>query len=323
MLRNCRLLINETEGQIDNFSFRIEYCLFHFMRAYNEHSYVKLFIFLLYLLVRCLPHPYDYDSRCEEHLHNKAITDIPAPLFHSFSSTVPYVADAVAYWDHGFTLFVVLNMLVYPPSCLHYSSGEYTVLFKDRSYYGTKMAGGPCLVMKYSLPISGALVGDSIEFTIQNSAMNHTIPKCSAVVLSSKKKGGIASCSYLSGFNSLVEVIHFISYTLSIGVDEVILYEATPIPYKDTLKLLFGKRAHFFSFMWPQRSNFPYPQRGSQRAQMNSCYYRNKYYYEYMIFIDVDEYLFFAGNSTLKSVLDDALHADKDYGIQVSSIAAS
>ena len=96
----------------------------------------------------------------------------------------------------------------------------------------------------------------------------------------------------------MYEVIHFIAYTLLIGVDVVILYEATPVPYESALKQIFGKRVHLYSFTWPQRSNYSFPQRGSQLAQMNSCYYRNKHYFDYMIFIDVDEYLYFDNNST-------------------------
>ena len=286
-----------------------------------HNGFVTCILFVLCLLVRDLPLFNGSDNPYKYLLKKRGITNIPAPLLHTFSSKVPYVADAIAYMENEFFLYVVLNVQVNVPPYEYYSNGQYSVIYNGNTYNGSRMATETCIVMKYSLPISTIMVGDTIEFTVENSVMNHTIHNCSAVVLSSKKKGGIASCSYLSNFNSMYEVIHFIAYTLLIGVDVVILYEATPVPYESALKQIFGKRVHLYSFTWPQRSNYSFPQRGSQLAQMNSCYYRNKHYFDYMIFIDVDEYLYFDNsNYTLRSIIQHFFSGYSEYGIQVSSV---
>ena len=77
------------------------------------------------------------------------------------------------------------------------------------------------------------------------------------------------------------------------GVDGVMLYYAEDIP-----EIMSGLQTEvnsgfvrFFNFSWPLNRYHGLIQRSVQSAYINSCFYRNRHEFDYIIVLDVDEYL--------------------------------
>lgn len=175
-----------------------------------------------------------------------------------------------------------------------------------------------CAIIKYGASLAAEFSSARIPVMLRNNATNLFISNSTVGVLLKMRKRGIATCAYLSSYNSFYEAALFVQHTLACGVDKVILYEGTPVDYLPVLKQLYGNRLLLYRFTWPQ-FNRPYPQRLSQISMMNSCYYRHKEQFNYTIMIDIDEMIFNPSGTPLQGLLD-SLFSNVTYGIQASSI---
>lgn len=247
-------------------------------------------------------------------LFNYSNANITNGLFHTYNLSTPFVADALVYDDMGWKLLVII-------SATHMRQKQSTFLGRFRLLYDGKYYEGAgklhelnLLIMKYSLPYLNHHKG-KVVFTIVNKKSKLYYPNCTAHVLLHHKKQGIATCSLVTSFENFYDVSNFISFNLFAGVNTVILYVSEQFNYIPVLHFLFGKRLKVVYF-WPVR-NITLGQNDVQIAEINSCYYRNRDQYKYLIMLDIDELLFNHTNMTLIDLIDSLLTSPKYRAIHV------
>ena len=246
--------------------------------------------------------------------------DITKTFIQTYSPTKPYIADAFAEIDsNSITITVIISSLQLPENVSDLSIGVYELNYNGRWMKGKRMIIGKknCAIVKYGTSFVAEFSSARIPVMLRNNATNLFISNCTVGVLPKRRKSGIATCAYLSSYNSFYEAALFIQHTLGCGVDKVILYEGTPVDFLPALKELYGNRLLLYRFTWPQ-FNRPYPQRLSQISMMNSCYYRHKDQFNYTIMIDIDEMILNPNSLPLIDVLG-SLFSNVTYGIQASS----
>ena len=247
--------------------------------------------------------------------------DITKTFIQTYSPTKPYIADAFAEIDSNtITITVIISSLQLPENVSDLSLGVYELHYNGRWLKGKRMIIGKknCAIVKYGTSFEAEFSSARIPVMLRNNATDLFISNCTVGVLQKRRKRGIATCAYLSSYNSFYEAALFVQHSLTCGVDKVILYEGTPVDYLPVLKQLYGNRLLLYRFTWPQ-FNRPYPQRLSQILMMNSCYYRHKEQFNYTIMIDIDEMIFNPSGTPLQGLLD-SLFSNVTYGIQASSI---
>ena len=248
------------------------------------------------------------------------VIDITKTFIQTYSPTKPYIADAFAEIDSNtITITVIISSLQLPENRSDLSLGVYELNYNGRWLRGKRMiiAKKNCAIVKYGASFAAEFSSARIPVMLRNNATDLFISNCTVGVLPKRRKSGIATCAYLSSYNSFYEAALFVQHTLACGVDKVILYEGTPVDYLPVLKQLYGNRLLLYRFTWPQY-NRPYPQRLSQISMMNSCYYRHKEQFNYTIMIDIDEMIFNPSGTPLQGLLD-SLFSNVTYGIQASS----
>lgn len=248
------------------------------------------------------------------------VIDITKTFIQTYSPTKPYIADAFAEIDSNtITITVIISSLQLPENRSDLSLGVYELNYNGRWLRGKRMiiAKKNCAIVKYGASFAAEFSSARIPVMLRNNATDLFISNCTVGVLPKRRKSGIATCAYLSSYNSFYEAALFVQHTLACGVDKVILYEGTPVDYLPVLKQLYGNRLLLYRFTWPQ-FNRPYPQRLSQISMMNSCYYRHKEQFNYTIMIDIDEMIFNPSGTPLQGLLD-SLFSNVTYGIQASS----
>ena len=249
------------------------------------------------------------------------VIDITKTFIQTYSPTKPYIADAFAEIDSNtITITVIISSLQLPDNMSDLSLGVYELNFNGRWLRGKRMiiAKKNCAIVKCGALFAAEFSSARIPVMLRNKATDLFISNCTVGVLPKRRKSGIATCAYLSKYNSFYEAALFVQHTLACGVDKVILYEGTPVDYLPVLKQLYGNRLLLYRFTWPQ-FNRPYPQRLSQISMMNSSYYRHKEQFNYTIMIDTDEMIFNPSGTPLQGLLD-SLFSNVTYGIQASSI---
>lgn len=250
--------------------------------------------------------------------------DITKTFIRTYSPTKPYIADAFAEIDsNSITITVIISSLQLPENMSDLSIGVYELNYNGRWLRGKRMiiAKKNCAIVKYGASFAAEFSYARIPVMLRNNATDLFISNCTVGVLPKRRKSGIATCAYLSSYNSFYEAALFVQHTLACGVDKVILYEGTPVDYLPVLKQLYGNRLLLYRFTWPQIDR-PYPQLLSQISMINSCYYRHKGQFDYTIMIDIDEMIFNPSGMPLKVLLD-SLFSNVTYGIEVSSVFPS
>ena len=108
------------------------------------------------------------------------------------------------------------------------------------------------------------------------------------------KKKRIAICAYISSFNTIPEIKHWIAYYMIQHVDNLILYCAEPIDeFVNALhKSIESGFVIIYHYPWPLTHAYGPLQRSVQVSHVNSCFYRHRDFYEYIISQDVDEYFY-------------------------------
>ena len=280
-------------------------------------SVVLLFSLSLYSIIGLFPSP-EEKSSAQFLDYRYADTNITQGLFHTYNLTIPFITDAILYDDMGWKLLVTLSATHLPQREERFK-GEFLLQYNGIHYQGERKPHEySLLIMKYQLP-NNTIINGSIRFSIINNETNLYYPNCVARVLPRHVKGGIATCSFATNYDTFYDIANFISYNLFAGVDTVILYVSSQFAFIPVLHFLFGKRLKVFLF-WPIR-NIGYGHYDVLIAQLNSCYYRNRDQFEYLIMIDLDEMLFNHTNETLYDLIDSLFTSPSYSSIQVSSLS--
>lgn len=108
------------------------------------------------------------------------------------------------------------------------------------------------------------------------------------------KKRKVAICSYISDYNSIYEIKSFLAYYLIHKVDLVIFYCSKNYQYflKSLQKEITNGYVVLYHFPWPLTMAYNKIQRSVQVSHINSCYYRHRNHFEYIISQDIDEYIY-------------------------------
>ena len=148
----------------------------------------------------------------------------------------------------------------------------------------------PIRLLKYvasELPDSGTV-------SLYDHSTSFIYEKLPYLSLSTSPKRKIAICAYISEYNSIYEIKSFLAYYLLQKVDCVIFY--CVVNYDIFLKELKFEIDNgyvvLYHFPWPLTRAYGPIQNAVKVSHINSCYYRHRHYFEYIISQDVDEYVY-------------------------------
>ena len=208
----------------------------------------------------------------------------------------PTISDCVAVIERGqLMVYVVINYGTLPYKTRYKIHNSYTLIYKGieyrnilgrrNIYYISQVVGFSIQQTKFS--------NNLIQFTIHDKRFNIKYPVTTRILHSPPHKKHIGVCSYASSYNSLAEVISWVAYYKIVGVSNVMLYYAENITHimSGLQKEVNSGFVRFFNFSWPLNRYHGYIQSSIQTAYINSCYYRNRHEFDYIIVLDVDEYL--------------------------------
>ena len=107
-------------------------------------------------------------------------------------------------------------------------------------------------------------------------------------------KRKLAICAYISNYNTINEIKSFLAYYILQKVDNVILYCAINCDiFRTALKKeIKSGYVILYEYPWPLTKKWKFTQLSIQGSHINSCYYRHRDYYKYIISQDVDEYFY-------------------------------
>ena len=107
-------------------------------------------------------------------------------------------------------------------------------------------------------------------------------------------KRRVAVCAYISNFNSAAEIKSLLAFYILQKIDNVIFYCSVSCNYFQNLlkKEIDIGFVILYEYTWPLTKRYGSYQRSIQGSQINSCYYRHRNYFEYIISQDVDEYFY-------------------------------
>lgn len=147
-------------------------------------------------------------------------------------------------------------------------------------------------VLKYLLPF--VLSKSHFLVSIQNERDSLYFKKIVVKYIPVMKRNGIAVCTILSPYNSIDELRSWISWYSYQGIKNVLIYSIRPTVDLENgiLPVIQSGFARVYHFHYPFRLKNRYDLIRVQHAQINSCYYRHKYLYEGIAFVDLDEYLY-------------------------------
>ena len=207
--------------------------------------------------------------------------------------TYPLVNDIVVskrsnYW----AVYVIINN-GNTMNEFRFTSNTSVVLFIGNKSYENVFQEAPkrfLRVLKYevdSLPAVGKLSLYDYNLTFSYNDLPY-------VALHNQPKRGIAVCAYISNYNSVNEIKSLLAFYLLQNVDAVILYCAANYKlFREAFQMeIESGYVYLYEYPWPLTRTFHGIQYSVQGSQINSCYYRHRDYFEYIISQDVDEYFY-------------------------------
>ena len=286
------------------------YCCWH-----SQMSIILLILLFLYFMLESLGKVITPDQRIDASNMRYRYVDenITRGVFHTYNLSTPFVADAMIYELSGWKLLVIISASHLPRS-IYNLRGTFLLFYDGKYVKGEgKLLEQKLLLMKYNIDLDDKR---SFVFTIVNNENKLFYPNCTAKVLPHHVKQGIATCSMATNYDTFYDIANFITFNLYAGVDTVILYCSRQFTYIPVLHFLFGKRLKIVYFL-PTR-DISFGHYDVLLAQLNSCYYRNRDQYKYLIMVDLDEMLFNHTNMTLIDLIDSLLKSPKYNAINVN-----
>ena len=177
---------------------------------------------------------------------------------------------------------------------------RYVLTFKGKQYYNTLNYKVPkhmvTIILRYIIPTHQSYKqGDVIHFSIINKQLKKQFPDLMACVkVPAVHNAPLATCSYVSNYNSLNELRSFVAFQLIQNVSLVIFYLSTPVPgiFEAFSKLIASNYLLLVDYTWPRSPIKQLLQRSNQQSQSNACFYRFRYDVEAMMIVDIDEYVY-------------------------------
>ena len=171
---------------------------------------------------------------------------------------------------------------------------DYNGATYENAFTGT-ITWNTYLMVRFNLPVESPPADNSlISFTLHDNKKNRVYENLQTCVVNVQDRAlDLVICSYLSPYNSVIEVIMWLAYYRLQRVSKVIFYIGQPYPelVEVTRDLVNAGWVEFVDWSWPTTGILKRPQRENQQAQVMSCYYRYRQFSKYMLFIDVDEYV--------------------------------
>ena len=159
--------------------------------------------------------------------------------------------------------------------------GNYRNIFKGVKDWHSR-------VLKYEVPTMP--VSGTISLFDYSSNISYQHLPYRTLVYHPKRK--IAICAYISNFNTINEIKSFLAYYILQRIDNIIFYcrSADLNYFRISLKNEIDSGfVILYEYPWPLPRGFV---PSLQVSQINSCYYRHRNYFEYIISQDVDEYFY-------------------------------
>lgn len=159
--------------------------------------------------------------------------------------------------------------------------GKYRNIFKETKHWPSKL-------LKYEVPILP--VSGTISLFDYSTNVSYQHLPYRALIYHPKRK--IAICTYISNFNTINEIKSFLAFYILQKIDNIIFYCRIEDfkYYRIALKKeIDSGYVVLYEYPWPQPRGFV---PSLQVSQINSCYYRHRNYFEYIIAQDVDEYFY-------------------------------
>ena len=130
--------------------------------------------------------------------------------------------------------------------------------------------------------------------SLYDHATNITYKDLPYKSLVQQPKRKVAVCTYISNFNTADEVKTWVAFYILQGVDNVIYYCSVSCDYfkKVLEKEIKSGFVIFYDYPYPINNLFGPVVFSVQASQINSCLYRHRDSFEYVIPHDVDEYFY-------------------------------
>ena len=145
-------------------------------------------------------------------------------------------------------------------------------------------------VLKFKVPLM-PVYGTVSLFDYSTKIMYKNLPY-RALIKQPKRK--LAICAYISNYNSINEIKSFLAYYILQKIDNIVLYCSVNC---DTFRLALKKEVDsgyviIYEYPWPLTLKYGAYQRSIQGSHINSCFYRHRNVFDYIISQDVDEYFY-------------------------------
>lgn len=206
----------------------------------------------------------------------------------------PFVNDiVVSRRNNSWAVYVVINN-GNVMNARRYTSNLNVVLSVGNKRYHNVFEEAPkrfLRVLKYNVDGSLPPVGN---LSLYDYALSFAYKNLPYVALRQQPKRRLAVCAYISNYNTIKEIKSLLAFYLLQKVDAVILYCA--INYQifwNALKMeIQSGFVYLYEFPWPLTRTFGGIQYSVQGSHINSCYYRHRDFFQYIISQDVDEYFY-------------------------------
>ena len=207
---------------------------------------------------------------------------------------VPLVNDiVVSKHNNSWLVYVIINNgNTHHESFICYQSVNVTLEVNNEIYYNElpECRIKNIRVLKYVVPKMKPF-GKLTLFDHTKRIIYKDLPYNSLVKQPKRK---VAVCAYISNFNSAAEIKSLLAFYILQKIDNVIFYCSVHCDYFQNLlkkEIDFGY-VILYEFPWPLTRRYGSVHRSVQGSQINSCYYRHRDYFEYIISQDVDEYFY-------------------------------
>ena len=209
-------------------------------------------------------------------------------------TNIPMVNDIIVSKRNGFSsVYVIINNgNTNNGRYKKWSSYDVELIVKGKIYKNvfSQVEEGHLRVLKYEVPDMPQTGTVSVNDHSTSARYNNLPYK----ILAEQPRRKIAVCAYISNFNTINEIKSLLAFYILQNVDNVILYCTVKCDYfKQSLKKeIASGYVILYEYPWPLTRLYGLLQRSIQGSHINSCYYRHRDYFEYIIFQDVDEYFY-------------------------------